>query len=355
MERYDPERMERATQDIVSRASYQEIMSGRGTPAGGVMIDISHLGAEEVERRFAGMVARTRQIGRDLAREPVEISPTSHFAMGGVVIDEDCQTSVPGLLVAGEDAGGVHGANRLGGNGVAESTVFGAIAGETAARDAAHLAEPPDLDENQAAESEARALRPLGRADGEDPFAIRTRLEALMWERVGLVRNGPDLGAALAEIVELQKRAARASVPAFRRVNLAWTEALDLENLLQVAELTTRAALARTESRGAHYRSDYPTPDDERWLANVYLRRRAASGISCPPNGAPGRLPRILRFRSSIARGASGVTAGPPEITLRIRRSEPGITRQRWESFGVPLADRTTVLDALFWIMRERD
>src|ERR687886_1399442 len=133
MERYDPERMERSTRDVVSRSSYQEIMEGRGTPAGGVLIDISHLGAEEVERRFAGMVARCRQIGQDLAREPVEISPTAHFHMGGVIIDKCCQTSLAGLLVAGEDAGGVHGANRLGGNGVAESTIFGARAGHAGA------------------------------------------------------------------------------------------------------------------------------------------------------------------------------------------------------------------------------
>ncbi len=273
MARYDPERLERSTRDVVSRSSFMEIMAGRGTDAGGVLLDATALGAEYVERNFRGMLERCLDFGYDLRTGPVEVSPTAHFHMGGARIDVACRSSLPGLLVAGEDAGGVHGANRLGGNGVAESTVFGAIAGETAARDAAHLAEPPDLDENQAAAIEKRALGPLGRADGEDPFAIRTRLEALMWERVGLVRDGPDLEAALAEIVELQERAARASVPDFRRVNLAWTEALDLENLLQVAEMTTRAALARQESRGAHYRSDYPAPDDERWLANVYLQR----------------------------------------------------------------------------------
>src|SRR5829696_6733013 len=156
-------------------------MSGRGTPAGGVMIDISHLGAEEVERRFAGMVARTRQIGRDLAREPVEISPTSHFAMGGVVIDEDCQTSVAGLLVAGEDAGGVHGANRLGGNGVAESTVFGARAGDIAA---VLARERPlrDADAGLLDASVRRALAPLEREQGPLPFELTRALKDEMWE-----------------------------------------------------------------------------------------------------------------------------------------------------------------------------
>jgi succinate dehydrogenase/fumarate reductase flavoprotein subunit len=133
MERYDPERMERSTRDVVSRASYLEIMAGRGTPRGGVMLDISHLGPEEVERRFPGMTSRSRIIGSDLARGPIEVSPTAHFHMGGVIVDRDCQTTIPGLLVAGEDSGGVHGANRLGGNGVAESTIFGGRAGDRAA------------------------------------------------------------------------------------------------------------------------------------------------------------------------------------------------------------------------------
>jgi succinate dehydrogenase/fumarate reductase flavoprotein subunit len=272
MGRYDPERLERSTRDVVSRSSFMEIMAGRGTPAGGVLLDASHLGAAYIERNFRGMLERCLDFGYDLRTGPVEVSPTAHFHMGGVRIDAACRSDLPGLLVAGEDAGGVHGANRLGGNGVAESTVFGAIAGETAAREAADLAAPPEPDAAQAARVEARALEPLGRADGEDPFAIRSRLEALMWERVGLVRSGPELEAALAEILELRERAGRVGVPAFSRLNLAWAEALDTRNLLEVAELTTRGALARTESRGAHYRSDYPAADDERWLTNVHLR-----------------------------------------------------------------------------------
>src|SRR5439155_5583 len=144
MQRYDPQRLERSTRDVVARSSYLEIAAGRGTHAGGVLLDISHIGAEEVERRFAGMVERTRLIGRDLSREPIEVSPTAHFQMGGVLIDSDCRTSVEGLLVAGEDAGGTHGANRLGGNGVAESTVYGARAGDTAADLAVRQGGKPD-------------------------------------------------------------------------------------------------------------------------------------------------------------------------------------------------------------------
>src|SRR5881392_3147981 len=133
MARYDPARLERSTRDLVSRASFTEVAEGRGTPNGGVWIDVSHLGADVVERNFRGMVKRCRDFGRDLARGPVEVGPTTHFMMGGVVIDSECRTAVDGLFAAGEDAGGVHGANRLGGNGVAESTVFGGIAGDVMA------------------------------------------------------------------------------------------------------------------------------------------------------------------------------------------------------------------------------
>src|SRR2546422_1865713 len=137
MARYDAARMERSTRDLVSRASFLEVSQGRGTPNGGVWIDVSHLGAEVVERNFRGMVRRCRDFGRDLARGPVEVGPTTHFMMGGVVVDTACRTAIEGLFAAGEDTGGVHGANRLGGNGVAESTVFGRIAGDVMAEAAA--------------------------------------------------------------------------------------------------------------------------------------------------------------------------------------------------------------------------
>src|SRR5258705_10262308 len=142
MARYDAARMERSTRDLVSRASFLEVVEGRGTPNGGVWIDVSHLGADVVERNFRGMVRRCRDFGRDLARGPVEVGPTTHFMMGGVVVDTACRTAIDGLFAAGEDTGGVHGANRLGGNGVAESTVFGGIAGDMMADFVAGRAAP---------------------------------------------------------------------------------------------------------------------------------------------------------------------------------------------------------------------
>ena len=272
MERYDPERMERSTRDLVARASYSEIMKGRGTPEGGVTIDISHLGAEEVERRFAGMVARTRQIGSDLAREPVVVSPTAHYHMGGAIIDRDCRTRIPGLLVAGEDAGGVHGANRLGGNGVADSTVYGARAGDTAAALAPErpLGRP---DPAQADASFRRALEPLRREDGIAPFGLTRRLKDAMWEGCGVVRDRVGLIEASRQLDELEAALDTVAVPGPVASNYSWQEALDLRNQLTVARAVLAAALAREESRGAHFRSDFPAADNERWLRYVVVER----------------------------------------------------------------------------------
>lgn len=277
MERYDPERLERSTRDVVARSSYLEIRAGRGTPAGGVMLDISHLGVDEVERRFGGMVARTRLVGSDLARGPVEVSPTAHFQMGGVLIDRDCRTSVDGLLVAGEDAGGTHGANRLGGNGVAESTVFGARAGDTAAEIARSrpLLEP----DRQAAEASfARALAPL-EARGEPPSVLLAELKETMWRGCGLVRTREGLEEAAAQVDDLLERAERVASPGGREWNVGWQQALDVVNQLQVAETMIASALERQESRGAHFRDDFPERRDDVWLRYVVARRGDGGGV----------------------------------------------------------------------------
>ena len=299
MARYDPERMERATRDVVARASYLEIMAGRGTPSGGVLLDASHLGAEFVLRNFPGMARRCAEVGYDLARGPVEVTPTAHFHMGGVRIDPGCRTAMPGLLVAGEDAGGVHGANRLGGNGVAESCVFGTRAGLTAA---GLCAERPEAapDEREAEEALRAATAPLGRpapagrpavrfATGhhdisaagnheieagrdstESAFAIRDALQEAMWRDCGLVRDETGLRRVVDAIGGLEDRLTRTGAPAGVRANLAWQQVLDVRNLLAAARLTATAALYRRESRGSHARRDFPERDDARWLVNIY-------------------------------------------------------------------------------------
>ena len=270
MERADPVRLERSTRDVVARASYVEILEGRGTPAGGVLLDVSHLGAAEVERRFGEMAARTRLVGADLATGPVEVSPTAHFHMGGVIIDPDCTTSVHGLLVAGEDAGGTHGANRLGGNGVAESTVFGARAGDAAAAivQARGIYMP---DPKLVAASVERAYAPLSRIDGPAPFALTDGLKEAMWVHCGLVRTRTGLLQARERLTELQEGSSRVTVTGPREANPAWQQALDLESQLTVARLIVESALAREESRGAHFRADFPERDDEGWLRSVVV------------------------------------------------------------------------------------
>jgi succinate dehydrogenase/fumarate reductase flavoprotein subunit len=257
MERYDPARKERSTRDRVSRASFMEIQAGRGTANGAVWIDVSHLGAEFVERNFRGMVKRCRDFGRDLAREPVEVGPTAHFTMGGVVIDPECRTAVDGLFAAGEDAGGVHGANRLGGNGVGESTVFGGIAGDVMAAFVAGrgLARAS----SRGLEDVARRLSaPLGRPAGADLYALQHRLRAVMWDRVGLVRDAAGLAAAREEIERIDEALETVGLPGGLAFNMAWQDWLNLRNQTAVARLVAASALARRESRGAHYRSDFP-------------------------------------------------------------------------------------------------
>ncbi len=272
MDKYDPSRMERSTRDVVSRSSYMEIMAGRGTPHGGVFIDVSHLGAAFVEQNFPGMVERCRDVGFDLARAPIEVSPTAHYLMGGVRIDTDCRSSLDGLFVAGEDASGVHGANRLGGNGVACSTVFGGIAGESMA---AYIEgkELLDVDQTELREVVARALSPLARSSGEDVYELRDELKVLMWEQAGLVRHAAGLEAAQKSLAELRQRAERVCVSNTARLNAEWQEWLNLDSMLQVSQMIVASALARQESRGSHYRSDYPESAEDRRVHNVYVQR----------------------------------------------------------------------------------
>jgi succinate dehydrogenase/fumarate reductase flavoprotein subunit len=256
MARYDPERLERSTRDLVARASFLEVAAGRGTANGGIWIDVSHLGADVVERNFRGMVKRCRDFGRDLAREPVEVGPTTHFMMGGVVIDTACRTAIEGLFAAGEDAGGVHGANRLGGNGVAESTVFGGIAGDVMAEFV--TSRPMPAPDAGALEDDARAMTAsLARAP-RDLYGLQRELRDVMWEKAGLVRDGDGLQEALGAIERIAERLEATGVPGGRQFNPAWQDWLNVRSQATAARLITLSALGRRESRGAHYRRDFP-------------------------------------------------------------------------------------------------
>jgi fumarate reductase flavoprotein subunit len=261
MARYDA-KGERATRDIVSRAIYAEMRAGRTTPHGGVYISMAHLGPERVRREFKGMVERCADCGFDLAGGLVEVVPTAHYMMGGVAFRGDCSTELPGLFAAGEDTGGVHGANRLGGNGVANSTVFGGIAGDIIpgwVRRYGGLHEPdPATVENAVAAATAPLRRPLG-----DLNAIRERLYEVMWDDVGIVRDAAGLARAAGALEELEARLDATGVEAANLAfNLTWHDWLNLKSLLLVSKAIRASAVAREDSRGAHYRADFPEVRD---------------------------------------------------------------------------------------------
>jgi fumarate reductase flavoprotein subunit len=276
---YDP-KLERATRDVVSRAIYAEMRAGRTTPNGGVYIKMSHLGPAHVAKEFKGMVDRCRDCGFDLAGGLVEVVPTAHYFMGGVICDVDTATEYPGLFVAGEDASGMHGANRLGGNGVANSTVFGGIAGDVMPR---WIAEhkpghrPPNADALDA-EIE-RAQYPFTRESG-DLNALREKLLDTMWGDVGVVRDraGIERGLTAIDSIEAELLAIGVS-DSDRRFNLTWHDWLNLNSLIEVSRVIALAALARKNSRGAHFRSDFPEPGD---LATSWftVARQAEAGIT---------------------------------------------------------------------------
>jgi fumarate reductase flavoprotein subunit len=272
MARYDA-RAERATRDIVSRSIYAEMREGRTSPNGGVYIAMSHLGEDNVKRQFKGMVERCADCGFDLAGGLVEVVPTAHYMMGGVVFKADCSTPLEGLFAAGEDTGGVHGANRLGGNGVANSTVFGGIAGDRMAAWLPQHGRWREPDAGAIAASIAAHDAPFARPPG-DLEAIREALYDCMWQDVGILRTAAGLERALATLDSLDARLAATGVAdADRTFNLTWHDWINLKNLVAVSRVIARSALAREDSRGAHFREDFPATSDLDGSAFVVVRQ----------------------------------------------------------------------------------
>ena len=275
MQRYDP-RGERATRDIVSRAMFAEMRAGNATPNGGLYLGMSHLGADNVRAQFRGMVERCEDCGFDLAGGLVEVVPTAHYMMGGVEFRADCRTALVGLFAAGEDTGGVHGANRLGGNGVANSTVFGAIAGDAMAAWTWSHGQWREPDTQALAEAEARARVPIGKPAG-DIEAIREALYQLMWDDVGILRDARGLARAAAGLRDLQARLRETGVSGESlRYNLTWHDWLNLDSLIAASAAICAAADARTDSRGAHFREDFPEESD--LAASAFSRVRLSQG-----------------------------------------------------------------------------
>ncbi|MEM7744433.1 MAG: FAD-binding protein [Pseudomonadota bacterium] len=277
------EKGERATRDVVSRAIYAEMRKNNDPDQIGMYISMGHLGPENVAKKFKGMVKRCADCGFDLAGGQVEVVPTAHYMMGGVVVDADTRTAMEGLYVAGEDAGGAHGSNRLGGNGVANSTVYGGVAGEVMGRDLARLSlrDPcPDVLDAEV----ARALAPLSR-DPAPLQPLRRKLQDAMWEDVGVMRNATGLASGLTRVAGIGEELAGIGVDdgnlAF---NLTWHDWLNLSSLVEVSEVVTQAAIARENSRGAHYREDFPEEGD---LSESYYTISHAGAAGVQTSRAP--------------------------------------------------------------------
>ncbi|HXW98515.1 MAG TPA: fumarate reductase (CoM/CoB) subunit TfrA [Methanomicrobiales archaeon] len=245
MERYDPDRMELSTRDVVARSIAREVDEGRGTPNLGVYLDVTHLPPEVIEQRLPMMLEQFLAFGIDIRTEKMEVSPTAHHFMGGMRINAKCETTVPGLYACGEAAGGVHGANRLGGNSLAETQVFGKRAGEAAGK-------APSRDiriDTRQLEAYRRKLDEF-HAGGVNPVTVVKKLQELMWNGAGIARNVNDLERTLVDVEKLSKKKLLAQTPLNR------AECFTVQNMCLVASLVIRSALLRGESRGAHMRTD---------------------------------------------------------------------------------------------------
>jgi succinate dehydrogenase / fumarate reductase flavoprotein subunit len=259
--------------DEVARAINAEVKAGRGSPHGGVFLDIASRRSEEfIKRRLPSMYHQFKELADvDITAEPMEVGPTCHYVMGGVAVEPDsAESEVPGLFAAGEVAGGMHGANRLGGNSLSDLLVFGRRAGLNAAYRSGRLRERPTASDEQIREAADAALAPFAGVGDENPYTVQSDLQDVMHGLVGIIRTSGEMEQALKQIAELKTRAARVTVEGHRQYNPGWHLALDLKNMLRVSECIARAALERTESRGGHTRDDYPTTDDGWGTINLH-------------------------------------------------------------------------------------
>jgi fumarate reductase (CoM/CoB) subunit A len=272
MERYEPKKLELAGRDEVTVAIAREIMEGRGSKEGGVYLDATRIPPGVMEARLPTMLDQFLKLGIDIRKEPVEVAPTVHHFMGGLLVDEKGETSLKGLYAAGEVAGGIHGANRLGGNGLAATQVFGRRAGAAAA-ESAKKTDLPRLDRDQISTIFKHVYGVLDRKEGTRTPSLRRQLQNLMWSNVGIFRTEYGLTEALEWILRSKGKVDSLYVEnKASRYNWEWAETLEIENMLLVAEMVVRGALERKESRGAHRRLDFPNPNDAEWWVNILIR-----------------------------------------------------------------------------------
>lgn len=270
MGNYD-DRKELATRDVVSRAIYNEIREGRGNENGGVYLDVTHLDNDLIEEKLETMLFQFLDIGVDIREEPMEVAPTAHHYMGGVRIDENCATTVNNLFAAGETAGGVHGANRLGGNALADTQVFGKRAGVSAS----YAAKNSDFEINEEdIEKEEKRIESLVKKGTVTPSSVKNELKNLMWDKVAIIRNEKGLKDALNHLNVLKEKLNDMNVGEDTHYNKGLQEALEIINMIEIAILTVKSALIRKESRGAHFREDFPETKDE-WKKSIVMNKYA--------------------------------------------------------------------------------
>lgn len=269
MSRYAPEKMELATRDVVARSIYQEIIEGRGTEKGGVYLDISHLDDDYIDEKLETMVLQFENVGVDIKHGPIEVAPTAHHFMGGLKINTDASTSLENLFGAGEVCGGVHGANRLGGNALADTQVFGKIAGESASK----AAKATELKTNEEqVKKEASRIEGLIKKGTIKPLEFKNNIKNLMWEKVAIVRDEKTLNEALGQLQDMQKDLENLDVSDKRQYNDELVNALEVINMVEICILTVKSAILRRESRGAHFRSDFPETKEE-WKKSIIFNK----------------------------------------------------------------------------------
>jgi succinate dehydrogenase flavoprotein subunit len=290
MERYDHERMELSSRDIVARAINSEVTAGRGSPHGGVFLDITHRKPEYIKSKLPSMYEQFLKLAKvDITKQPMEVAPTIHYIMGGVRVDaETGASSVPGLFAAGEVAAGLHGANRLGGNSLSDLLVFGKRAGESAAAASNGARRAAAIDESDVEGAIAEIMAPFDRPAGESPYKLQAEIQDVMSRRAPIIRDADELAKGLEEIVELKARVASCGTggSTSHAFNPGWHTAIDLRSMLVNAEALLRSAIERKESRGAHARSDFPKLDDALGEVNFVVEKTPA-GMAVKPVKRP--------------------------------------------------------------------
>jgi succinate dehydrogenase / fumarate reductase flavoprotein subunit len=284
MERYDPEKMELSTRDVVARANYTEVTEGRGSEHGGVYLDITHLGYDGIMKKLPTMHEQFLKLADiDIAKDPMEVFPTVHYTMGGIKVDpETCATSVPGLFAAGECGGGLHGANRLGGNSLSDLLVFGRRAGLGVVEYVEQSAHGTEIEEGEIRTEISRVLEPLEKPEGEgdeSPYLMQQELQAAMMEHANLMRNEESLKEGLGKVLALKDRLPNVKVGGTRLFNPGWHTAQDIRYLIQISEIIFRTALERKERRGAQWRLDYDGPDEELGRINFIVTKNGQGEV----------------------------------------------------------------------------